>query len=117
MNKIERFFGWLFLTKAYMASLSDEQVMLRANLKGWRQADYGSENLDRELAAAHERNQDVLRRLDEELQRRREETRKLIDDLTAQIAAHAANVPRTVIITDGYEVVEDVEEINPNPKG
>lgn len=30
---IKRFFGWLFLTKAYMATLSDDEVARRAGMK------------------------------------------------------------------------------------
>lgn len=30
MKKIERFFGWLFATEAYMATLTDEQIAIRA---------------------------------------------------------------------------------------
>jgi hypothetical protein len=36
MNKLKTFFGWLFLTKAYLATLSDEQISVRAGLTSGR---------------------------------------------------------------------------------
>lgn len=37
MSMIKKFFGWLFLTRAYMATLSDEEIGRRAlGREGWR---------------------------------------------------------------------------------
>lgn len=33
---MKKFIGWLFLTKAYLAALSDEELMRRARLKRTR---------------------------------------------------------------------------------
>lgn len=35
MNQVKRFFGWLFLTDAYLATLTDEQIAVRAMGKRW----------------------------------------------------------------------------------
>jgi hypothetical protein len=52
MNAIKKFFGWAFCTEAYMATLSDEQIAIRAlGRKGYRKASAQLEEEKRKLDA------------------------------------------------------------------
>lgn len=53
MSKIRHFFGWLFATDAYMATLSDDEIGRRAlGKKGWRQFQAQHELNDRRIKAS-----------------------------------------------------------------
>lgn len=52
MNKLNVFFGWLFLTQSYLDTLSDEEVAVRAGITSNRWG-YLREHSDRLIAKAY----------------------------------------------------------------